>query len=259
MTERTQLSDKMTDLEAVNRRYSRRSYLNTPISASNTAILKASIDKYNLISGLSIQFIEDGRDAFHGFRRSYGLFHGVRSFFAMVGKTSDPDRKDKLGYYGELLVLEATKLGLGTCWVGGSYDKKHCPCRVAEGEELICTIPVGNVEDRQTLREKVIHRATHHGSKRAEDFYTAASTVPAWFIAGVEAVRKAPSAVNAQPVRLDYKSEEVTIYVEDPGMARLIDLGIAKAHFEIGAAGCPTDPVQGSFAHGNYSVFHILK
>lgn len=250
-------SNNITDLEAVRRRYSRRSFLAAPITAADRSILTAAIERYNSVSGLSIQFIEDGSEAFKGIRRSYGLFHGVQSYFAMVGKTSDPDLKDKIGYYGELLVLEATKLGLGTCWVGGSYDKKKCPCRVTEGEELVCTIPVGKVEEQQSLREKVIHRAIHRSSKNAEDFYTTDAIVPAWFSAGVEAVRIAPSAVNAQPVRLTYKAGKVTIYVEDPGMARLIDLGIAKAHFEIGAAGCPEGSVRGSFAPGNYALFHI--
>jgi len=39
-------------------------------------------------------------------------FKGVRSLLAMSGKKLDVILKEKVGYYGELLVLEATKMNL---------------------------------------------------------------------------------------------------------------------------------------------------
>ena len=62
--------------------------------------------------------------------------------------------------------------------------------------------------------------------------------VPEWFLEGMRAVQRAPSAVNAQPVMFTYHKGIVSAYVtkERYGYERL-DLGIAKLHFEIGAGG----------------------
>ena len=133
----------MNITQAIEIRKSRRSYLGTPIDQSKTALLKSRIEEYNQRSGLTIRFMENGSAAFSGIRKSYGLFKGVRSLFIMKGPANDPYLKEKIGYYGELLILEATALGLGTCWVGGTFDASGI--RKAPGEELICVITVGNV------------------------------------------------------------------------------------------------------------------
>lgn len=238
----------MTLLEAIEKRISRRSYLDTPIEPEKLSRIKGLIEKYNAVSGMSLQFVEDGSKAFQGFGKSYGMFNGVRSFIALVGKTSDPDLYEKAGYYGELLVLEATVLGLGTCFVGGTYDKKNCPCVVKEDETLTCVITIGNVEDSPGFKEKMIYRMTHIGGKiQLEKIYEADREVPSWFMDGVRAVMLAPSAVNRHPVRVAYKSGKVSAYVENTKSADLMDLGIAKANFEIAAGG--------RFEFGNHGEF----
>lgn len=248
----------MTDIEAINLRYSRRSYLDKPIQAAALEHLMAVITKYNETSGLHIQLIEDGSNSFKGLLKSYGMFSGVRSFFALVGKNGDANLKEKAGYYGELLVLEATKLGLGTCWVGATYDRKHCPCTVKEDETLVCVIPVGYSQEKQDFREKLIYKATHRKSKPLEEFYTSDSQVPDWFLSGMEAVGKAPSAVNAHPVHGEYRSGKVILFIKDPGQYRLVDLGIAKLHFELGAKACKEGAMTGSFPLGNPAEFKTV-
>lgn len=239
----------MTNLEAIEKRSSRRSYLTTPISLEHLQILQTEVEQYNLASGLSIQLIHDGSEAFQGFLKSYSMFSGVQSFFALVGSTEDIHLKEKAGYYGERLVLEATKLGLGTCWVGGSFDRKHCPCKINEKEALVCVITVGNVEDTKTRKEKVIFGLTHAKKKvPLEKLYSSNSKAPEWFLEGMNAVLKAPSAANRQPVRFSYQSDKVTAFVNGKLFYEFIDLGIAKAHFEIAAVG--------KFEFGNHGVFH---
>ena len=79
--------------------------------------------------------------------------------------------------------------------------------------------------------------------------YKSGETVPDWFITGMEAVQKAPSAINRQPVLFTYKDEIVTAAIDDitkEGFA--FDLGIAKLHFEIGAGG-------GTWDFGNSAEF----
>lgn len=234
----------MTDLEAIDLRHSRRGYLGTPIAKESIAELVKAIELYNMASGLSIQFVEDGREAFRGFTMAYGMFSGVRSYIAIVGKTSDEHLKEKAGYYGERLVLLATKLGLGTCWVGGTFNKSRCSCTVHQDESLVLLILVGNVEAKKGFKENAIYRLAHRGTKPVEKLYVSDTEVPDWFLEGMKAVQKAPSAVNLQPVLFLYQHGIVSAEVKEPTHLQLVDLGIAKAHFEIGAG-------RGRFELGN--------
>jgi nitroreductase len=237
----------MTILEAIDTRQSRRGYLGTPIDKESIHTLTELMNKFNNISGLSIQFIENGSKAFEGFSLGYGMFRGVRSYFALVGKTSDPHSKEKCGYYGELLVLEATRLGLGTCWVGGTFRRGHCPAVVNEDEVLVSLITVGNVVEKKSLREKTIYKLSHRGTKSVEQLYKSNADVPDWFLVGMKAVVMAPSAINLQPVLFTYSKEAVTAEVKNMTNLLPVDLGIAKAHFELAAGG--------KFEFGNKAPF----
>lgn len=237
----------MNDIEAIELRQSRRSYLTFPLEASTIEYFNTLIKEYNKQSGLSIQLIEDGKASFKGFSPAYGLFHGVQSYFAMVGKSSDPHLNEKIGYYGALLVLEATKLGLGTCFVAATYNRDRCKCKVEAGEELICLITVGHVNENKGFKERTIYKMVHRKSKSIEQLYTSEGTVPDWFIQGMKAVQKAPSAMNQQPVQFQYKENIVTANVADASGHLGIDLGIAKLFFEKAA--------QGKFEFGNDAPF----
>lgn len=73
---------------------------------------------------------------------SYGQFRGVKNYIVMVGKKSK-DLDERVGYYGEQLVLNAQTLGLNTCWVGLSYSKVPDAYNVGKDEELVCMISLG--------------------------------------------------------------------------------------------------------------------
>ncbi len=69
----------MNDLEAIEQRKSRRSYLDTPIDQIKLNQLHGLIDTYNSEAGLSISLVLDGSRAFNGLSKSYGMFKNVRS------------------------------------------------------------------------------------------------------------------------------------------------------------------------------------
>lgn len=236
----------MTNIEAIDNRRSRRLYLQTPIEGEKLMVLQQLIDLYNQKSGLSIRFVEDGSAAFDGLRKSYGLFSGVRSLLAMIGKREDVDLKEKLGYYGELLVLEATKMDLGACWVGGTFDRNSHIVTLADDEVLVCVIPIGNTEEL-SFREKMVHQMVARKSKTIGEMLISDVKVPGWISDGLKAVQKAPSAVNHQPVRFEFKAGVLKASVEDDGKFNLVDLGIAKAHFEIAANGYFKTGNEGEF------------
>jgi hypothetical protein len=235
----------MNDLEAIEQRRARRSYSGTPVDKYMLDHLSNLIERYNDEADLSITLVLDGSHAFGSFRKSYGMFKNVRSLIALIGKKEDPNLKEKLGYYGELLVLEATKMGLGTCWVGGTFDRGSNFVDVKQDEELVCVIPFGNIVQEKTFKEKLIHKISHRKTKSIEELFTSDSPVPQWFIDGMNAVQKAPSAFHLQPIKFVYKSGEVSAFVEDQRF--LTELGIAKSHFSLAAGG--------SFEFGNHGEF----
>lgn len=226
----------MNDLEAITKRKSRRSYLGTAIENKKLNVIQNLIEKYNKDANLSIRIIKDGSEAFNGIKKSYGLFSGVKTLIALIGKKDDIHLKEKIGYYGELLVIAATKLNLGTCWVGGTFDNKSNIFTTMEDELLVSVITIGNVA-KETLKEKLVHKVATRKTKTLNEFYTTDLPVPKWFINGLEAVQKAPSAQNRQPVKFEYKEGEIQAFVEDSYKFDLIDLGIAKAHFSIATGG----------------------
>ena len=240
----------MTLLDAVNIRCSRRKYLSKPIESPCIAKLQALITEYQDHGRLDIRLVLENGAAFNGFRKSYGMFSGVKNYICLIGDKSDMINTEKLGYYGELLVLHATILGLGTCWVGGSFHRASCPFGLRKGESIICAIAIGHVSTKLGMREKFIRNITHRKTKSIEQMHKSTNIVPEWFISGIKSVQMAPSAVNRQPVTFLYTGENaVTASVKDiTGDCYALDLGIAKLHFELGAGG-------GTWGFGNGAEF----
>ncbi|MDH8678254.1 nitroreductase family protein [Fusibacter bizertensis] len=241
----------LTDLEAIQTRISRRNYISKKIEKDLVDHFINRIIDFNHDSGLTISFIENASKAFDGLSKSYGMFKGVRSLIVLKGPSSDIHLKEKCGYFGELLVLEATKLGLGTCWVAGTFDKKDPLFNCQDGEQLVCVIPIGYNEVKNSFGEKVIRKLSHRRSKDLEEFYSVLepeTKIPTWFIEGIKAVMLAPSAMNSQPVYFEVSGDKIAACTADRKGTDLVDLGIAKLHFELAA--------RGSFPLGNGANFH---
>lgn len=235
----------MDYLKAIEQRVSIRSYLDSAIDKEKLSVLINEIEEGNKKYGLSISFLEDGSNAFNTFGKSYGMFKGVHSLIVMKGPQNDINLREKLGYVGEKVILKATSLGLATCWVGGSFERQNPIFTVSEGEEFVCVITVGIAADKKSLIGNIMNRIKR--TKDIEAFYTSDDAVPDWFVAGINAVQKAPSAKNSQKVQFSYNDGIVRASVPDSYRFDLVDLGIAKLHFELAAGG--------SFSLGNNSVF----
>jgi len=230
---------------AVERRRSRRKYRPEPIAAeavSELQRLAASYTQEVKEAKARIELVLDNGAAFAGLTKSYGMFSGVQNYFALVSQKGDWAAEEKLGYYGELLVLHAELLGLGTCWVGGSFSRSSCPVPLGPNEWVGCTITVGYTANTDSRKERLIRGFVHRKSKSLPELIGPDSEPdpPAWFIAGMEAVQKAPSASNRQGVLFSYHADGTTGHVTaravDPTASfASYDLGIAKCHFQIGA------------------------
>ncbi len=219
--------------EAIEKRISRRSFTKEPVSKQNELKIREWIYEANIASGLDIEYVEDGGEAFNGLRKSYGMFTNVRSLLLMKGSSSDENLKVKVGYYGEGLVLKMTELGLGSCWVGLTYDQSAFA--LPEGETLVLVIVFGNIEP--SFKDRVIRSLAR--SKNRKDISARIDSdteqIPAFIKEGMEAVKLAPSAVNRQNPTLHFKSGVITMSVDLGVRFGLVDLGIAMKHFELGA------------------------
>ncbi len=232
--------------EAISQRRSRRTFLNKVLDEADMAWLKTRVTELNHVSNLRMELLNDGSDAFGKLSKSYGFFKGVRTVLAMKAPLSDSNRAEKVGYFGEQIVLEATVRGISSCWVGGTYNQSSSIFNVQADEELIVVIPFGYSENENSFKENLIHKLSHRKTKPLEAFYTTDAGLPDWFQNGLMAVQKAPSAMNRQPVQFHFLDGKTTAYIAGE-IENLVDLGIAKLHFELGSN-------KGAFPLGNHAV-----
>ena len=218
--------------EAVEKRVSRRNFTGEPLSANQIKTIKKMVTAANEKSGLSIEFIEDGSIAFSNVRTTYGMFSNVQAMLLMKGKEDMADFREKIGYYGESLLLDIVDMGLGTCWVGGTFDRDAFAH--AEGEAIPDVILIGNI-GKPGLKDRLMIHVTHRNRKPMEARITYDEPLPDWIKSGMEAVIAAPSAINKQKPHFAYSEGILTAAVPNNYIADLTDLGIAKFHFEIGA------------------------
>lgn len=237
----------MDDLQVLETRYSRRNYLEIPIEPEKLIVIKDMIKKQNEEFGLDIELIQEAGDVFNSFRKSYGMFKNVTYIIVLKGNSEDINLKEKAGYCGERLVIEATKLGLGTCFVGGTYDRSSSVLNIKESQDLVCVITIGNVPSGRTRMENIAFSMLHKRTKSIDELIKSDMPLPDWVKEGIAAVQLAPSAINSQKVRFEYKDYVLTAYVPNDKYLNMVDLGIAKLHFEIATGG--------KFALGNHSNF----
>lgn len=208
--------------QAIKERHSVRAYLEKPIEQNIVDNLLTFIENINQESGLNIQLVLNEPKAFDCFLAHYGHFKGVTNYIALIGK-DDNELDEKLGYYGEKIVLYAQMLGLNTCWVALTYKKIKSAFIVNKGERLSLVISIGYGENNGKARK----------SKTFEDV-SKTQNAPTWFINGVESALLAPTAVNRQKFTFELLDGN-RVKVISKGYCPKVDLGIIKYHFEIGA------------------------
>ena len=222
---------------AVWRRRSVRKYNEKKIEPEKIEALKSAISSLNEESGLTIEFFENS-EAFNSFK-TVG-FKGVRSVIAVKGKTSDPDLFEKCGYYGEKLLLKATALGLGTCWVAMGFSRNGL--NIKADEEIACAVPIGYGAE-EIVYPQGIPDAPHRKTISVSEFLDGKTDVPDWVKAAVKSVQFAPTARNSQKTRFRYAADgQVTAEIPSSKVGifdklNMIDLGITKLHFELAAGG----------------------
>lgn len=171
---------------------------------------------------------------------AYGLFSGAQGYIVLMGNPDGHRVDQEVGYLGEGLVLEATALGLGTCWVGGMFRaSKVKGLGPIPGEKVFAVIPLGYPAARPSFGHRFLKGFAR--SKNRKDLATICPSLPhapPWAVAGLEAARLAPSAMNRQPWRFTIQDDQVILAdggFDTPLVSKKLDCGIALLHFELGA------------------------
>lgn len=211
----------MTELEIMEQRHSVRQFTDKPLDEATVAALQEEIGKCNEEGGLHIQLIVNEPEAFEAGKPSYGQFKCCKNYLAMVA----PKGKDeKIGYYGERIVLKAQELGINSCWVALTFKKRKAQYQVDAGEKLYMVVALGYGETQGTA-----HKVK--GLSEISDYKEGA---PDWYKTGLEAALLAPTAVNQQKFKFERSGDKVKAK-SGLGFYTKTDLGIVKYHFEVGA------------------------
>lgn len=230
-------------------RCSRRSYDKTrPIEKDIKDKLHASCSDFRPYSSARVEFIaEPPDDIFSRALGFYGNIKNARSFLAFIGDMSDGNVQEKMGYTGEGIILEATSLGLGTCWVALTYRSKSAlsMLKLKDGEKLLAVSPVGYTMEAWTFGENVF--SAFGANRKRKPLAGMVSGLdnshrPLWAEKAVEAARLAPSATNRQPWAFHIELDSITVSISGSSpqynVSKRLDCGIAMLHIELGALSC---------------------
>jgi nitroreductase len=232
--------------DALSRRRSIRRYAPKPVEPSSIeAIRRVCAEFCPFQSARSVLVADPSEDIFRGIPGGYGKVSGAPALVAFVGNMESPDVQEAIGYTGEGVILEATALGLATCWVGGFFSPRRAAAiaQVAPNERVLAVTPIGYANEGSSLQERAMSRFGRNWQRRPlSDLVTGLkeNDRPEWMKAALEAARLAPSAMNRQPWRFQVDRNSITVSADsalNPTMvvSKRLDCGIAMLHIEIGA------------------------
>ncbi len=254
-------------IEVIQARSSCRTYQETSIALPVQQQLAAFMDAHTIgpmgtHARLSlVAATDEDRQALKGLS-TYGFIKGATGFILGAVPHGDFNQED-FGYVVEHAILYATSLGLGTCWLGGTFAKSRFAARLGlrEDELLPAVIATGYCAAKRRVVESVIRRQAGADQRMPWErlFFDGAFGAPLAreaagpFAAALDMVRIGPSASNKQPWRIIKDKAAVEgavwhLYLQrTPGYAarnqsllgiadmQRLDMGIAMCHFALTA------------------------
>ena len=245
--------------EIIRKRYSCRSYKDISLSEKDRNDIKEFISQeftgpFGSSSRFTIFASEPADSTALKGLGTYGFIKNPAAFIAGIVKESTMNMED-FGYSLERIILHSSEMGLGSCWLGGSFKRSSFAdkAKIAEDEIIPAVAAIGYPADKKTITDRII-RASAGSAKRkdAEELFFSSGkkklniNYKEGYGRVLEMVRLAPSASNKQPWRVvkeDGKNifhfyiERTASYARQiklVGGADLqrVDMGIAMCHFE---------------------------
>ena len=183
---------------------------------------------------------------------TYGVIKGAKDYIGSMVSVSELNL-EALGYSFEKLILYLTNLGIGTCWLGGTFNRNQFSnaLEVKENELFPAISPIGYPAGKKRLADTLIRKFAKSEQRKNwnELFFLNNFSTPLTqeeakeFAFPLEMVRLAPSASNKQPWRIIKAQEGFHFYeAKAPGYSdkmsfdiQRVDIGIAACHFHMAA------------------------
>ncbi|MBR3953961.1 MAG: nitroreductase family protein [Clostridia bacterium] len=231
---------------AVRQRTSVRTYADTPVSQETKDKILAYARTIENPFGAQVRFqwIEK-QTAENGEKLgTYGFIKGANLFLGVTVEDKD-GAAESVGYVFEQLVLYMTSLGLGTCWLGGTFSKSAFAQQldIPEGWSFPILSPVG-YPAKQRIKEKVFRTAINANNRVASEklFFSDGFKTPldlhavGKYADCLENLRLAPSAGNKQPWRVIYDGKAFHFFKKGSmQFMQILDVGIGINHFMLTA------------------------
>lgn len=229
-------------IETIKLRKSVRSYDNKPLSKEIIQKIENYINEiYNPFNKeIRIKLIEKSEYNKEFKLGTYGVIKGANYFLAVSCKDEEFSL-EALGYTFEKLVLYCTSLGLGTVWLGGTFNKGEFSkaMNLKDYEKLPIVSPVGYESDKKSLISKLMGNNNNKRKDFSEIFFDENFDTPLSkedagdYLDVLEMVRLSPSALNKQPWRVLRKENKFHFYIDLKNDFNKIDIGIALCHFHL--------------------------
>lgn len=233
--------------EIIKLRKSVRSYDNKPLTDETK---KKIIDYIDIIkcpfdNEVSIIILDKADDNVEGAKiGTYGFIKGAKHFLAAIILIDDIYSYVQLGFKLEQCILFATDLGLGTVWLGGTFNKSKFSkaANLKQNELMPIVSPIGFPSDKKSFIEKLMRKIASGDNRKAwgELFFdgdvnrSLSKRQSGKFETALEMLRLAPSAMNAQPWKIIKELNNFHFYNSKSNLKiHDIDIGIGMCHFEL--------------------------
>ncbi len=229
----------MNLIEAIKARMSVRGYDGQPLTSEQIGILNSAICEAGSPFGGDVTIRLKEFDLHGSYRPStYGTITGARSFILMALGSDDASALSG-GFMMEQVVLRATEIGLGTCWIaatfrGSDFEKGE---RWDDGKSLRIISPVGIPAAKRSLKERLMRFAVVSARRKSfgELFFSDGFTKPLdetdRYAEALAMMRLAPSSTNSQPWRAISDGSTVHFYYKPKSALSVLDCGIGLYHF----------------------------
>lgn len=242
-------------IQTIKDRRSIRTYESVLLSSEDKENIASLISKVSDMKGpfghnIRLELVENivpGKK--QGLIGTYGFVKNAPAFIVGIASKDFKHLVDH-GFIFEHLILELTKIGLGTVWLGGTFNRNKFEIDLEKDAFIPAITPVGYPAEKPSLRERAIRSMAKSDERKPFEsmFFNQSFERPLKRKAHptiskiLDLVQLAPSASNKQPWRVVLTDKYLHLYLREskkyiaqhPYNIQALDIGIAAAHIAIG-------------------------